>query len=799
MISTIDIQIHSENPNIPLRVFKAFVNSPSSVRVRNVPAKIGAWKIDRVFVSVTYPDNQIHSKECVAADGLWVATVPASTLAGMSANGYVVTADGTDENGEAVTGYILGKGDVEIMDADGTITPGETTFYVHLLAAEPATPNKGDAFVDAGLWKIYNGEEWVVLGGVSAAGQYVQAPTEHGGDGRWHKVIIVDGTLAIDSVGVDEPPEAASRSWVSQLVGDEAAARAAADNSEATAREAADTTLDGKIATEKTARETADANETAAREAADTTLGDAITAEAASRAAADTAEAAAREAADDELADDLADETASREAADTTLDGQIANEAAARAAADAALQNNITTEAADRAAAVAAEAAARAAANDRLAGVVTAEQEAREDADETEAAARAAADAAEAAAREAADTEISEAVENEQAIRESADTTLRNDLNAERTARVAADTAHAEAIAALENKVAGSEESGLKTLVTAEAAARAAADTNFAGQIADEAAARAAADALAVHLNGEETIGGVKTFSQTPNVPTVQNTDDNSTKAASTGWVAAKLTAWWNAIRAAAVTFTGHITASGGITGTLTGHATEDAKDSEVVHVAGDETIEGTKIFADNFVKLAQSKYSWLHMRHPGLTRGQIPSAEEGAVFVLEDVNGNNIAYLLISLTNTGRRDISLRAFKDNGEYVNLARFSADADGNASVYGSAMAAVSMPSRTGIALALPESGSLVVFGNGVTAAPRSGWLICQIRSTAEGQYIRFVVRSSSQICYLARRIARSANGTEEITVPVPLGASVTVEYTMGGTVDVFRFAYNNGDN
>lgn len=60
-------------------------------------------------------------------------------------------ANGIDENGNEVTGYVLGKGLVEILDADGTITPSETTYYVHMLSAEPSTPKDGD------LWPLSSG------------------------------------------------------------------------------------------------------------------------------------------------------------------------------------------------------------------------------------------------------------------------------------------------------------------------------------------------------------------------------------------------------------------------------------------------------------------------------------------------------------------------------------------------------------------------------------------------------------------------------------------------------------------
>ena len=50
MIAVIDVSIQAQNPAAPLYPWKAFVDSPSSVRVRNVPRKIGTWEITAVTV-----------------------------------------------------------------------------------------------------------------------------------------------------------------------------------------------------------------------------------------------------------------------------------------------------------------------------------------------------------------------------------------------------------------------------------------------------------------------------------------------------------------------------------------------------------------------------------------------------------------------------------------------------------------------------------------------------------------------------------------------------------------------------
>lgn len=60
--------------------------------------------------------------------GVWVGTIEGSPTAGSCTNGYTVIADGIDENGNPVNGYVLGRGDVEILKEDGTPIEDPTHF-----------------------------------------------------------------------------------------------------------------------------------------------------------------------------------------------------------------------------------------------------------------------------------------------------------------------------------------------------------------------------------------------------------------------------------------------------------------------------------------------------------------------------------------------------------------------------------------------------------------------------------------------------------------------------------------------
>ena len=164
MIGTIDVEVQAMNPSMPLFPMIAYMNSPSSVRIRNVPKKIGSWQISQVSFSVTYPDNTTKSVECKLIGGVWVGTVGGSTRAGTTSNGYMVSANGTDENGDPVNGYVLGKGDVTILETDGTITPVNPAWYVHLLSEQSSSPKDGDMYPTQNGYVIWQNGQARYLG-----------------------------------------------------------------------------------------------------------------------------------------------------------------------------------------------------------------------------------------------------------------------------------------------------------------------------------------------------------------------------------------------------------------------------------------------------------------------------------------------------------------------------------------------------------------------------------------------------------------------------------------------------------
>ena len=165
MIATIDIKVNAAHPNIPLAPLYAFEGSPSSVRVRNVPQRVGKWDITAVSVTIAMPDNSSTTVPAVAVGGFWVATLPSCDETGYCAAGLQVTADGTDENGAAVSGYCLGVGDVTILPRDATAVSNGTRYYLHYVAEQPANPNPGDMCYIDGAPKWYDGTAWQTFAG----------------------------------------------------------------------------------------------------------------------------------------------------------------------------------------------------------------------------------------------------------------------------------------------------------------------------------------------------------------------------------------------------------------------------------------------------------------------------------------------------------------------------------------------------------------------------------------------------------------------------------------------------------
>ena len=166
MITTQEVKVQAQSPSMPLNPFTAFKGSPSSIRVLDVPKKIGLWNITSVQIQVTYPDSHIVSKECVRTGNVWVGTLEGTLSVGSVCKGYKITASGVDEDGSEISGYVLGVGDVVIIDLDGSIYPSESADFVKIFGSKPENPKTGDVYLDGEALMVYDGTTWTKVGGV---------------------------------------------------------------------------------------------------------------------------------------------------------------------------------------------------------------------------------------------------------------------------------------------------------------------------------------------------------------------------------------------------------------------------------------------------------------------------------------------------------------------------------------------------------------------------------------------------------------------------------------------------------
>ena len=166
MIGATDVEVSAGRPWMGLGRLAVFTGSTMTLRVRGIPASGDGVTISGVAVAVENTAAVVVSVSAADsdADGVWTATIPASHFAapGSVAQGVTITASGTDETGAART-WVLGKGDLDVLDASGIPTPGETLALVKLRDALPESPEKGDLCEGANGWQIYTGEEWAVI------------------------------------------------------------------------------------------------------------------------------------------------------------------------------------------------------------------------------------------------------------------------------------------------------------------------------------------------------------------------------------------------------------------------------------------------------------------------------------------------------------------------------------------------------------------------------------------------------------------------------------------------------------
>ena len=163
MIGTYEIKVSAARPNMPLAPMFAFKGSPSSLRIMDVPKKIGDWNITSVKVVVHYPDNTTKQTTATRNGNVWIATFEGCEVSGKIGNGLEIDADGTDEHGQGVEGYVLGVGDLYILERDTVPSDIITKSTMRYCDVVPEHPVAGDFIVVEGCAKFYDGTEWIVI------------------------------------------------------------------------------------------------------------------------------------------------------------------------------------------------------------------------------------------------------------------------------------------------------------------------------------------------------------------------------------------------------------------------------------------------------------------------------------------------------------------------------------------------------------------------------------------------------------------------------------------------------------
>lgn len=157
MIGTIDITVNAAHPNVPLSPVFAWRGSASRINVEGVPCLCGSWYVSAVSIAISTPDGKTVTYPCQrTCNGIYSATVEATDTPGKSANGITISA--TDEAGKD---FVLGRGDLYILDGEAIPAPGDVSWSVRLVDGKPEDPKEGDAyFAEDGTLMVYSGGEW---------------------------------------------------------------------------------------------------------------------------------------------------------------------------------------------------------------------------------------------------------------------------------------------------------------------------------------------------------------------------------------------------------------------------------------------------------------------------------------------------------------------------------------------------------------------------------------------------------------------------------------------------------------
>ena len=173
MIAILDVRASVHNAEMPCGPLAIYAAADNTVRIVGMPTRLGNLDVTAMAIAVTNARGEVHVGQCVKAGHDWLATVPAAHVAeaGRVSEGVVVTATGTDENGEAAS-WTVGCGDVRIRALDASIMDLGGVTLLHLRRVLPETPVGGDVYYSSpdAAWMLYDGESWLQMGTNGAQG-----------------------------------------------------------------------------------------------------------------------------------------------------------------------------------------------------------------------------------------------------------------------------------------------------------------------------------------------------------------------------------------------------------------------------------------------------------------------------------------------------------------------------------------------------------------------------------------------------------------------------------------------------
>ena len=110
MISRIDVHNTSEFQTLPLKTLQAYVGSKSALEITNLPDLTGIWRVQNLYVRVSYPDNTENTYQAKKVQDSYICTIPSCDVVGDGK--YMIVADVITESGDVAYDFTLGIGDI---------------------------------------------------------------------------------------------------------------------------------------------------------------------------------------------------------------------------------------------------------------------------------------------------------------------------------------------------------------------------------------------------------------------------------------------------------------------------------------------------------------------------------------------------------------------------------------------------------------------------------------------------------------------------------------------------------------